>query len=92
MDKHDKNQMLQGRTHADAKRWNSHIAGKEFYQFHPNRKDTFRTIWIKQNPFTGKSQPHISNWVIGTPPPNIPHIHPLQLQKLMTLQTTGDFW
>ena len=92
MDKQDQNAMLQGRTHADAKRWNSHIAGKEFYQLRPGDKNQFRTIWIKNNPFTGKNEPKISNWVTGIPPSNIPHIHPLMLQRLMTLQSEGDFF
>ena len=80
------------RSHGDMRNWNKDIAGKQYYQNHPSEKNTFRTIWVKTNPFTGKPQPHITNWVIGTPPDNIPHIHPLHLQKLMTLQHSGDFF
>ena len=83
----------QSRSHGDMKNWSKNISGKEYYQNHPHEKNTFRTIWVKDNPFTGKPQAHISNWVPNAvPPPNIPHIHPLHLQKLMTLQTTGDFY
>ena len=82
----------QSRSHADSKAWNKHIAGKEYYQYHPKDKDQFRTIYVRNNPFTGKPTPHISNWVIGTPPPNIPPISPLHLSKLMTLQHEGDFF
>ena len=81
------------RSHGDMRSWNKHISGKEYYQMHPTEKNTFRTIWVKDNPFTGKPQAHISNWVPNAePPPNIPHIHPLFLQKLMTLQSSGDFY
>ena len=83
----------QSRTHADMRSWNKHISGKEYYQLHPTDKTIFRTIWVKDNPFTGKPQAHISNWVPNAePPPNIPHIHPLLLQRLMSLPMSGDFW
>ena len=82
----------QSRSHGDMRSWNKHISGKEYYQNHPTEKNMFRTIWIKDNPFTGKPTPHITNWITGTPPENIPHIHPLHLQKLMTLQSSGDFY
>ena len=92
MDKQDQNAMLQGRTHQDNARWSSHIAGKQYYQTNPRDKDQFRTIWVKTKAFTGKPQAHISYWLIWTPPEGIPPIHPLHLQRLMTLQATGDFW
>ena len=92
MDKKDQNSMLQGRAHQDNAKWSKHIAGVEYFQYHPSDKNQFRTIWVKNNPFTGKPQPHISNWVIGTPPEGLKHIHPLHLQRLMTLQSEGDFF
>ena len=82
----------QSRTHADSKAWNKHVSGKEYYQLHPKDKNQYRTIYVKDNIFTGKPQAYISNFLVGSPPPNIPPISPLHLQRLMTLQHSGDFW
>ena len=82
----------QSRTHADSKNWNKHIAGKSYSQINPRNKDEFRTVWVKENPFTGKLQAHFTPFVPGSPPPDLPHIHPLHLQRLMTLQSSGDFF
>lgn len=81
------------RTHGDMRMWSKHLSNKQYYQINPKNKDEFRTLFVRMNPFTGKPQVHFqSNYVNGTPPPNIPAIHPLHLQRLMTLQHSGDFY
>ena len=80
------------RTTQDFKNWSSHINNKEYYQYHPSNKDMFRTIYVRNNFLSGRPTANFSNWITGTPPDGIPHIHPLHLQKLMTMQSGGDFF
>ena len=90
MNKHDQNQMLQGRTHQDAKQWNSQI-GKIYYQICPDDDRYFRTIRIHHNPFIGANTPQISNPVYGNPPPELEPIPPLMLSRLLRVQNTSSF-
>ena len=80
------------RTPQDLRNWNRGISNKEYFEYHPSDKNQFRTIYVKDNPFTGKPQAYRSNYVTGTPPENIPHIHPLFSAKLNTLQGTGNLF
>ena len=81
----------------DIRNWNRRAGSngfgtEEFFRYHPSDKNQIQMIYVKLNPFTGKKQAHFTNYHTATAPDGIPHIHPLYLQKLMTLQSGGDFF
>tara|TARA_B100001094_G_C17908296_1_gene659941 strand:+ start:96 stop:344 length:249 start_codon:yes stop_codon:yes gene_type:complete len=80
------------RTPQDLKNWHKGISNKEYFEYHPSDKNQFRTVYVKDNFFTGKPQMFRTNYVTGTPPENIPHIHPLMAARLNTLQVGGNLY
>lgn len=79
------------RTQLDSTRWNSNI-GKTYYTICPDNNKYYRTIYIRNNPFTGALQPLISNAVYGNPPDGMQEIPPLMLTRLMRLQMSSTFY
>ena len=67
----------------DANR-NQSIVGKEFYMKSDDGR-SFRTVYIKRNPFTGNLQSHISNSVISEVPDGIPELPPQMRTKLISM-------
>ena len=60
------------------------IVGKTFFMKSDNGK-SFRTVYIRRNPFTGNLQSHISNSIIGEVPDGIPELPPLRRHKLTSM-------
>tara|TARA_E500000331_G_scaffold331774_1_gene354397 strand:- start:391 stop:528 length:138 start_codon:yes stop_codon:yes gene_type:complete len=42
------------RTPQDLKNWHKGISNKEYFEYHPSDKNQFRTVYVKDNFFTGK--------------------------------------
>ena len=66
---------------------NNSLFGKEFYVTCPDRDDYFRTVYFRQNPFTGKLQTILSNPVCGVPPEGIPEMPANLLTRLNCMKT-----
>lgn len=65
--------------------------GETYYSICPDGDRYYRTIYIRQNPFTNALEPKISNAVMGTPPDGINPISPLMLQRLIRTQMSTTF-
>ncbi len=61
----------------------ANLKGSVFY--HRCRDDArfYRTVYVRENPFTMKLQAMVSNAVQGDPPSNLKAIHPLLLRRLL---------
>ena len=59
------------------------LKGTVYYSRCKDDDRWYKTIFIKQNPFTNKLQAMVSNPVMGEPPAGMNQIHPLLLRRLM---------
>ena len=78
------------RTYADAKAWNPNI-GKIFYELHPHDDKRFRTVYVTWNPFMNTARPVTSNWLTGTPTPEMKPYHPLLKRQLYSIPQYNQF-
>jgi hypothetical protein len=59
------------------------MKGSVFYTRCSDDERFYRTVYVKENPFTMKLQAMVSNAVQGDPPSNLKPIHPLLLRRLL---------
>ena len=70
-------------------------ANKVFYQINPDDKNEYRTIYMHLNVFNSNLTPRYSNYIQGSPPPNLTPIHPHLLGSIMrynSLQNQPFYW
>jgi len=65
---------------------NQRLLGKIFYRKDPKDSNRFQTIRFGWNMLANKVVAQHSNWVYGTPPPEIKEINPHMLRGLNRLQ------
>ena len=70
------------RNKQDLERMNPH-ANKIYYQINPDNKDEYRTIYCHLNVFNSNLTPRYSNYIQGTPPPNLEPMSPHLLSSIM---------
>ena len=58
-------------------------ANKVFYQINPDNKDEYRTVYCHLNVFNSNLTPRYSNYIHGTPPPNLDPLTPHLLSSIM---------
>tara|TARA_X000000368_G_scaffold181761_1_gene143513 strand:- start:15 stop:242 length:228 start_codon:yes stop_codon:yes gene_type:complete len=56
-----------------------------------NRKDFFRTVYFKTNPFTGAMVSHVSNATPGSPPPEMPELPPTLRNRVHSINNVLPF-
>ena len=79
---------MQERTITDFQNVSNRLAGKMFWEPHPQDKNQYRTIRMHLNPFANKVVPQFSNYVTGVPDAGMKQIPPLMLQSLMRFQNS----
>ena len=77
---------IQERNFSDLKRWSNGLIGKVFYRLDPKDSKRYQTVRMGWNGFANKITPQFTNFVEGTPPPNIPALPPLLLGSLQRYQ------
>ncbi len=76
------NNLYPERTVADFKKMIPH-ANKMFYEINKDNPNEYRTIYIHLNVFNSRLIPRYSNYVQGSPPPNLEPISPQLLSSVM---------
>ena len=76
------NNLYPERNLQDFKRQFPH-ANKIYYQINPDNKDEYRTIYCHLNVFNSNLTPRYSNYIQGTPPPNLEPMSPHLLSSIM---------
>ncbi len=61
----------------------ANLKGSVFYHRCSDDQRFYRTVYVRENPFTMRLQAMISNPVQGDPPENLKAIHPLLLRRLL---------
>ena len=70
-------------------------ANKVFYQINPDDKNEYRTIYMHLNVFNSNLTPRYSNYIQGSPPPNLDPLTPHLLSSIMrynSLQNQPFYW
>ena len=55
------------------------------------RKDYFRTVYFKTNPFTGALVSHVSGVTAGSPPPEMPELPPQLRNRVHSINNALPF-
>ena len=70
------------------------LEGKIFFMYCPDRgerKDYFRTVYFKTNPFTGALVSHVSGVTAGSPPPEMPELPPQLRNRVHSINNALPF-
>ena len=70
------------------------LEGKIFVMYCPDRgerKDYFRTVYFKTNPFTGAMNSHVSNVTAGIPPSGMPELPPTLRNRVHSINNVLPF-
>jgi len=76
----------------DVKNFNKDLVGKTFYVLCPDDDKSYRSVYVRYNPFTQSLQPHISTPVYGVAPAELEPISPLLLSRLMRAQLQSTYF
>ena len=69
-----------------------HSLDKVYYYLNPSNPDEYKTIFLQWNVYTKTHMPPvISNFVVGTPPPQMPPISKHHLSVLMRMKDQIPF-
>ena len=70
-----------------------HSLDKVYYYLNPSNPNEYKTITLLWNVYTkSHGKPLISNFVVGTPPPQMPPISKFHLSQLMRMTDQIPFW
>ena len=85
------NMLYPDRNHQDIKRLYGGVAGKKFWQGHPQQRNMYRTVYFRVNPFANnRIDPMFDNFVIGEPPAGVDELNPKLLQAVMRTRHLSD--
>ena len=69
-----------------------HSLDQVYYYLNPSNPDEYKTIFLQWNVYTKTHMPPvISNFVVGTPPPQMKPISKLHLSQLMRMKDQIPF-
>mgnify|MGYP001233244254 CR=1 FL=1 len=83
------NRLYPDRNHRDVSNLMPYV-NKKFYQYHPQQRNMYRTVFFRRNAFTNKIHVYYDNFVVGVPPSGMDEVNPRLIQAINRTNHLSD--